>query len=235
MPAIPLIVMGATAAAGAYSAHKQSQAASESAGMQKSLLDRQSALSNRMQSLGEGQISSSKPALDAAMKHYLTLAQGGRGEINSLLAPDRAAVNETARGTQRGIEAHMAPGAQRDQAIADISRQRQGQLGLLPIQARTDAMGKLATLGGQGQDRGYNFMTGAAGALGGQTAGINSMFNMQQAGQAGWGQLGSDMFKMYGDYLMNSGKGSQKALKSNPWNSIGTLPMGSSGNGGWGS
>jgi hypothetical protein len=170
-----------------------------------------------MGSLGEGQISNSKPALDAAMKHYLTLAQGGRGEINSLLAPDRAAVNETARGTARGIEAHMAPGGQRDQAIADMNRQRQGQLGLMPMQARTDAMGKLAALGGQGMDRGYNFMSGAAGALGGQTAGINSMFNTQMAGQQGWNQFGADMFKTYGPYLMGMGQKKSSNDMPGPW------------------
>ncbi len=56
------------------------------------------------------------------------------------------------------------------------------------------------------------------------------MYNMQQNGQQGWNQLGSDMFKIFGDYLMKGGNKKQ-ALPSNPWGGIGMLPTGGSGMG----
>ncbi len=219
MPAIPLVVMGVSAAASAYAAHKQGQQGDNAADMQKSLLDRQSALANQMTSLGQGQISSSKPAMDAAMRYYMTLANGNRSQINTALAPQVAGIADAARGAERGLMAHEGPGAQRDQAMAQLAKQRQGQLGELPMQARTDAMGKLATLGQQGTQQGYNFLTGAAGALGGQTAGINSMFNIQQAGNQGWNQFGQDMFKTYGPQLMQMWKnpGSSGSQQPGPW------------------
>lgn len=207
MPAIPLIVMGVSAAASAYAAHKQGEQADNAASLQKSALDKQSALSQTMQTLGQNQISASQPALDAAMRYYRTAAQGNRGQIDTMLAPDRAAVNETSRGVERGLEAHMGPGAQRNQAEADLARQKQGQLGMMPMQARADSVGKLGAMGQQGTQMGFNALTGAAGALGGQTAGINSMFGLQQQGNQGWNQFGQDMFKTYGPYLMNLGKG----------------------------
>ncbi len=207
MPAaIPLVIMGVSAATSAYAAHKQAKQADSGVEMQKSLLDRQSSLANQMSSFGQGQISSSKPALDKAMQYYTTLAQGNKGQINTALAPQLTGIAEAGRGAERGLTAHMGPGAQRDQALADLARQRQGQVGLLPGQARTDAMGKLADLGANAANRGQNALSGAAGALGGQTSGINSMFGMQQAGQEGWHQFGADMFKTYGPYLMGLGK-----------------------------
>ncbi len=225
--AIALSVAAASAASGAYAAHKQGESADQASGLQKSLMDRQSELAQQMMTLGKGQISGSKPALDAAMKYYMTLGSGDRGAVNAALAPDRAGVADTARGVERGMMAHMGPGAQRDQAFADLSRQKQGQLGLMPFQARADAMGKLADMGRNQANSGYNFLTGAAGALGGQSAGINNMFNMQQQGNQAWSKFGADIFNTYGPYLMNMANKQQKpVLSSRPTSGISLLPAG---------
>lgn len=233
--AIALATMAASSATAAYSAHKQGEAADQASGMQKSLLDRQSGLAEQMMTLGKGQISGSKPALDAAMRHYMTLATGNKGAINAELSPERAGIADTAAGVERGMMARMGPGAQRDQAMAGMGRQKEGALGLLPAQARSDAFGKLASLGQKQQTAGYNLLTGAAGALGGQTAGINSMFNLQQQGNNAWGQFGRTMFDTYGPSLMGmAGKGGNSNLpsKNMPYN-MGYLPSGESGFGGF--
>ncbi len=137
--------------------------------MEKSLLDRQSALANQMMTLGQGQVSASKPALDAAMHHYMTAAMGSRSAMDQQLAPERAAMADTARGTQRGLEAHMGAGAQRDEAMADLARRQYGASAMLPTQARNDAVGKLAEMGQQGMNRGMSMFGQAGGALSGQS------------------------------------------------------------------
>lgn len=221
MPAaIPLIIMAASTATSAYSAHKQGQAADTAAGQQQSLMDRQASLAKEMMTLGKDQISGSKPALDMAMKHYMTLASGNRGAIDAELAPDRAAISNTQSGVQRNLMAHMGGGAQRDQAMARLGMQTQGQLGLLPFQARSDAVGKMAALGQNRMTAGSNFISNASNALSGQQSGINNLMNLNQLGNNAWSQFGETAFKTWGPYLMQMGNKGQKSpipMQPDPW------------------
>jgi hypothetical protein len=82
------------------------------------------------------------------------------------------------------------------------------------MQARTDAISKLAGLGEQSANRGASLLGQSGGLLSGQSSGINSMYGLQQAGQSGWNQLGQDMFKTFGDYLM---KQRSSAKAPGPW------------------
>lgn len=143
MPAIPIIGLGISA----YSAYKQSQAQKQAADMQKQMFQAQSSLANTMQGIGNNQMSMAEPALSKAMGHYMQLASGNRGAIGSELAPDINGVTEASRGAQMGISRSMAPGPNRDKAIADLYRQRAGQIGMMPFQARNAAFGNLQTMG----------------------------------------------------------------------------------------
>lgn len=220
MPAaIPFIVMAASSAASAYAAHKQSEQAQQGADMTKGLIDKQSALASQLQNFAGGQISTAKPAQDAAMKYYMGLGTGDRGQIQSLLAPQINQMTGVYSGAQRGIEAHVGAGPQRDQAISDLAKQRAGQLGVMPMQARTDAMGKLADLGGQGMNRALSAYNASGSALTGSANPIAQYTNLVQQGNQGWEQFGQHMFNTWGPYLMKAGqKGpSQQQSTPGPW------------------
>lgn len=203
MPAIPLIIMGVSAGVSAYGAHKQSQAASRAADAQTGLANQQANLSKHILDFANGQVSSSAPALNKAMQYYMTLATGNRGAINSVLAPQRASIMDTYSGAQRGIEARTAQGPQRDVMMGELQRQKAGQLGLMPFMARQQAVGQLANMGERGQQRGLLALTGASGPLNSAGSMYDRALQNQLLGQQAWSEFGSQMFNMFGPYLMD--------------------------------
>lgn len=163
MPAIPLIVGGVSAASSAWQAHKAGQVA----GSQQQLMGQQSNLANEIGSFARGQSSMAQPALNKAMQYYMTLANGNRGAIDSALAPERAQITDNYAGAEKGLNARLAAGPQRDRAIADLYKQRAGQLGLMPLQARAGAVENLGKMGQGLAGNALNAYSGASSALNG--------------------------------------------------------------------
>jgi hypothetical protein len=180
MPAIPLIGLGISA----YSAYKQAKQAGEAAKMQKELMGKQTALSGELSGFARGQTSLAQPALSKAMQHYMTLATGSRGAIGAELAPGIAGVTESSRGAERGINRSIAAGPSRDRAIADLYRQRAGQIGMMPFQAQQGGYAGLEKMGGEGMGRALDAYRGASNALSGASS---TGKNYESANQDKWG------------------------------------------------
>ncbi len=196
MPAIPIIGLGVSA----YSAYKQGKAASKAAKAQEGIANKQSALAQELQSQGKGQFDAGQPALSKAMQHYMNLATGGRGAINSELAPEKGQAEESYRGAEQGINAQLAPGPSRDRAIAELYRSKASSFGMMPFMARQNAFKGLEGMGNAAMNRGVSLYGGSSSALGGAS---NSM---QQAGENN-----ANAWSAYGSVAANAGKAAQGA------------------------
>jgi hypothetical protein len=194
MPAIPIIASGISA----FSAYKQGRAAQQAAGQQQAAAGQLSNLSKSIMGFGNKQFSLGAPALGQALKHYTALTMGNRGEINSALAPDRAQIAEGYTGAEQGMIARMAPGPTRDKAIADLYRQKAGQLGLLPFQARQNAVNQLGGIGSGLVEGAGRSMSSAANPL---SAAGNLYENAGQNQANAWGA--------YGNIAVNAAQGAQ--------------------------
>lgn len=192
MPAVPLIGMGISA----YMSYKQAKSMGKMAAGQEALMGKQTGLSDELATFARGQHTMAEPALNKAMQYYMQLAAGNRGKIDETLAPDRAALNETYRGAERGLTSRMAAGPSRDRAIAELYRSRAGQLGLMPMMARTNAMGALNSMGSDAMQRALQGYGQAGNALtGASNTGYNAMTARNQANQA-WGDFAGNMTKV---------------------------------------
>lgn len=161
MPAIPLIGMGISA----YSAYRQQKSQGQNANAQRDLMRQQSGLANEMGRFAKQQHSMAEPALNKAMQHYMTLATGSRGAIGAEIAPEVNSITEASRGAERGMDRSMAAGPQRDRAIAELYRQRAGQIGMLPFAARQNAFQSMEQAGNNRMAAAMEGYRGAGAAL----------------------------------------------------------------------
>lgn len=196
MPAIPIIGLGISA----YSAYKQSQAQKQAADMQKQMFQAQSGLANTLTGVAQNQMTLAQPALNKAMQHYMQLASGNRGAINSELAPERAGITESFSGAQKGLMNSTPAGPARDRAIAEMYRSKAGQLGVLPFQARNQAFGNL-------QQMGTNYLDSAMRAYGGASSALTG------ASQTGSRYLDArnQQYGTYGDMIKSGVQAGQSA------------------------
>lgn len=204
-PFVPLITAGVTSAMGVVGAKKQASAAGAASKETSDLARQQSEMAKEIMSFGKGQIAASGPALNKAMQYYMQVAGGNRGQIGSAIAPDIAGVTESSRGAQRGIEAQIGAGPQRDREIAELQRQKSGQIGMMPMLARQGGMQGLERLGGAAAQRGAGAMTAAAGANMGAGSLLNTAYNQGQEGRNAWSDLGANLMNIWGPYLMGMG------------------------------
>lgn len=199
---IPLITSGISALTGTLGNKKGKAEKSMEAN-----IGAQSALAKEIAGFAKSQASMANPAMSKAMQYYMNLVQGGRGAMDSALAPERGQIAEAARGAQMGMEAKMAPGPQRDAAIADLQRQKFGQSAMLPFQARSQSVDKL---GGMGQNllSGSNQMMGtSADVMRGLNNQYMNMAEQEQKRKAAWGQMGGNVFNMLAPYIFKTGTG----------------------------
>lgn len=217
---------------GIWGAHKQAGLYNDYAGQQDQIAKQQGSMARQMLNMGQGQFQMGMPALSKAMQHYMTLATGSRGAINQELAPERAGLTETFSGAQRGMERSMAPGAARDQAIADLARRRSGALGLLPAQARQGAFGQLSAMGGQALDRGGQLFDKSGRLLQEESGTQKQALEGRLGAGNAWQQFGQNMFQTWGPalqgWLSSRGGGAKGPAGSmtgnasgNPWEMMG--------------
>jgi len=107
--------------------------------------------------------------------YYNRILSGNRGALDSVLAPDRAAITDTYRGAEKGLD--RLQGGTRDLAFAELNRDRAGKLALLPSMARTAAAGG-ALDAGQG-------LTGVAGSQAGTGTTLTGQAVGAKGGSAG--------------------------------------------------
>lgn len=166
----------------------------------------QSGLANQMSSFAREQHSMASPALQRAMQYYTQLAVGGRGAIGSALAPDKNRLLETYRGAERGMDSMVGPS--RDNALAELQRQKAGQLGMMPFMARQNAMGQLGDMGNTLSRNALSAYGGAGNALQGAAEGLGMQDNMQARQRAAWTNMGGQIATVMGPWLLGKfGKG----------------------------
>jgi hypothetical protein len=151
------------------------------------------------------------PLLQSSSNYYRALIGGDRGAIDSALAPERAGIQDTYRGASRGLS--MLRGPTKDLATAELGRQKAGQLGLLPAQARANAVqqgqraGEFATgTGLDARSRGASLYESAAGV--GQNQARIDQGNRQQNYDMsqGMGSLFGDVLKGVLEWKAGRGK-----------------------------
>lgn len=175
----------------------------------------QGAMASQIATMARQQHTIAGPALNKAMQHYMQLAGGNRAQLQGAMAPEMNMLMDTYKGAQMGTE-RMAPGPQRDHAIAELYRQKAGQMGMMPMQARQQAFGQLGSMG-MDLNQGANQMYGMAGnVLGGQANALQGVAGMQQQRQAGWGALGGSIANIFMPYLMGQNGKSPIPSMQNP-------------------
>lgn len=198
MPAVPLIISGVGAAASAWQAHKMGQMVDTQRGM----AGEQSALAREISGFARENHSMAQPALQKAMQYYMNLASGNRAAINSALAPDRAALADAYKGAQRGLENTTARGPGRDRQIAEMYRQKAGQLGLMPFMAKSGAMQNLQGLG-------QNLMSGMQGMYGTAASALTGASNTMNNASYGMDR----QFGYMNNFLNMAGRAGQEGYE----------------------
>lgn len=213
MPAVPLIISGAVSA---YSAYKQGKTADA----QKQIMGQQSGLANEIGSFARGQSTMAQPALSKAMQYYTTLATGNRGAIDAQLASERAQTVDTYAGAEKGLINHTAAGPSRDRAIADLYKQRAGQLGIMPFQARQNAVGQLGSMGQSLAGNAIRGYEGAGSALTGASNTGENYAKSQNGALQSWNNVAANAGKVWDWYNKSRNGSSQYGPNSKtpgPW------------------
>lgn len=190
MPAVPMII-GAGAQIGAGLLGNRKTGAEKA---MQGVANQQSGLAKEMVNFSKSQASMANPAVSKAMQYYMNLVQGGRGAMDAALAPERGQIAEAARGAQMGMEAKMAPGPQRDAAIADLQRQKFGQSAMLPFAARNQAAGQLGNMGQNLFGNAISGMSGANSALSGVANTYKGIADKESERNQMWGKIGGNIY-----------------------------------------
>lgn len=172
---IPLLAAAGIGAAGsALSGWLSGRQTDEQKAMWKAQLDATKANAGRADQLGQwgqSQYNLAMPALTQAQSYWSSAAGfGGSGKLLQQLQPQATQINDTYTGAL-GNAMRSLGGAQRARAIAELNRQRAGQIGNLYPQARFDAVKQLGQFGQTGVDSAGRLMGGAIG--GGDSAAGN--------------------------------------------------------------
>lgn len=171
-----------------------------------------SGYSQPLMSQGMGAVQQGMGNLGAASRYYQGV-MGSRGQALSHLNPEITQILDFYRGGSGSINRNLRGGS-RDYALAEMQREKTGQLASLVPNARRDAAGNLGQLGGVYGQLGT--------ALSGQ--GINA------AGTSG--QLGNQLFGMASDIQKQQTEGG-KSMGGFIFDLLKNIPgMGGSGGGG---
>lgn len=111
---------------------------------------------------GGGLLDQGQSAVGKGANYYSTLLNGSRSQIAQALQPERQALSDTYRGAERGIERSGARGAAKDMAVAELQRQKAGQIGGLAAAVRPGAAQALTQIGQTATSQGLGATQGAA-------------------------------------------------------------------------
>lgn len=195
MPA-PVIAAGITAGVGMLGNRKTAaEKAMEGTARQ------QGVMANQISSMARQQHTMAGPAMQKAMQHYMQLAGGNRAAIQSALAPDMNNMMQSYKGAEIGMTSRMAPGPQRDAAIAALYQQKAGQMGMMPFHAKQNAFGQLGDMGQNLMQLGNQAYGTAGGILGGQAQTQSQLAQLAGQRQAQWGSLGEAVGNIFYPWL----------------------------------
>lgn len=166
-------------------------------------MNQSSGLADQVSRFSQQQHTMAAPAMQKAMQYYTNLASGSQSAIQSTLAPSMSQANQVYSGAERGLNSKMMAGGQRDNAMAELYRQKAGQLGMMPFMARNDAMGQLSNMGQQGVQNALQGYSVAGNMLSPAQYGASNIFQANAAKSAKWGQIGSAIGGVAANYFLN--------------------------------
>lgn len=195
---VQLAMLGASAL-GSYLKNRRDKKTLQS---QQDVAKKQTGLSDTISAFANKQHTLAEPAISKAMQYYLRVAGGGQGARNAN-APAMMGLTDTYKGAESGIMSRMGPGPNRDRAISELSRQKAGQMGMLPFMAQQGAVGQLSGMG-------TNIMGSANSMLGSASNPLaQAMLSSQYAQQTQqgmddrWNKVGDAAGKWFMDWYKN--------------------------------
>lgn len=151
------------------------------------------------------------PQIQQAGRYFSTLANGNQAAQAQALAPDVENIQRVYGGTAKTLSRFLR-GPERDTQMADLERERAGQIGSLFRNSRPQANANLAQFGGASVDAGMGATGQAANIFGSQAnRGMEDRYRgadlSRQAG-SDFGGLIFNMLRMYGKGGGGGGGGS---------------------------
>lgn len=210
-PALPWIAKGAGLIGGMLFGKKQQASAMQRSPEEQQAIGGLTGAAGNLNAAGAqlGQVGSSLTQSGQALQrpagnYYQTLLRGSRGAMAQAVAAPTAAITETYRGAERGLERSGVRGAAADVAKADLNRDRASRLAGLTTGVQGAAAESLAGMGGQQVSQGVGAMSAGAGAYG-QAGSLyggllrsgteNRLYGRQQGQEAG-GAMGGLIFDL---------------------------------------
>lgn len=205
MKAMPWIIKGGSAIAGSLLGKKLSGPSKEQqAGMTgaQNAINTLGSYAQPLMSQGFGMAQRGGQNLDAATNYYMGV-MGNRGQALSHLAPEISNTLDFYRGSAGKIGRNLQGGS-RDYALAELERQKVGQIaGLVPAARRTAAEG-LGDLGGRYGALGSAFTGQGLSAAGGAANASTQLFGMANDIQKQQAEGGKTMGGFIYDILKSS-------------------------------
>ena len=210
MPAVPAIIGAGGAIGSALLGSHAASSAMQMSPQEQAAYTSQTNLANQMQGQGAQLFGKAMPALTNTLNYYQTLmGKGGRTAAYAATAPAAENVSSVYGGAANNLLRSGVQGGERDTALADLNREKAGQMsrlvtGVQPMAAQGLAGLGTSLLGGAG-----SFEGGASGIYGNQTAmgAANRKLGLQAGGQtsAGFGGLIAQLMNIYKGKNVTSG------------------------------
>jgi len=130
-PAMPWIIKGGSLLGGWLAGRKAQSSAQQRSPEEAAALSGATNAASGLTRQGQTLTSAGLPAAQQSLSYYGTLLRGNRAAQAQATAAPRGAITDTYRGAERSLERSGLRGAGRDQAIADLNRDRAGSISSL--------------------------------------------------------------------------------------------------------
>ena len=202
MPAAPAIIAGASAIGSAYLGYKASKDAQKRSSEEQAALTAQTGLAGQMGQQGKEIYSLGSPMLSGAGQYYNTLLRGNRTAMQNATAGPAAAIGAGYKGAATGVSRSYLRGGQREQALADLGRQKTSAVAGLTSGQQGPAAQALFGMGSNLMGASTGSLASASGAYGGilNNTFQNRVYGDQMGAQtaASYGALLADLMQQFG-------------------------------------
>jgi len=213
--AMPAAMLGSSIIGGIAS-NKAAKNASKLSPSEQGALNEQTSGAAQQRTQASELYSKFMPYYQQAAGYYGTLLGGNRAALGQQMMPERQGINDAYAGAQTRLDRSGVQGGVRDQAIANMNREKAGRYATLLGSARSGAAGSLASMSSGAVNAGQSGLAGAMNTQGqiSQTGLYNRAYGNQQGLAAG--QSAADMiFQILKGIPGAGGKaGSKKTLPS---------------------
>lgn len=145
-PAIPWIVKGGALLGGMLGGKKAQSSAQQRSPEEAYALNQGSQLGTSMGQQGTNLVQQGQQNLNPALNYYQALLGGDRAKQAQVTAAPRAAISDTYRGAEHGVERSGLRGATKDLATAELSRDRASKIAGLTTGVQPMAAGAVSDI-----------------------------------------------------------------------------------------